>query len=290
MLTDIVISRFSNLLFYIQRTGKCSPKKFDLEKYISEDNIDVLFYGKNEKIIWKRLQKSIGREQMNRFQQVVKPLKLTFTSYWKKESKTVLKWKKYFQMHTTEINGMLNDSKKLCGIKHLSFSNVPIYLLSDPSTKSKEINAWFSWTPKESFMVVEIPFGLQPSKNHFPIAVLCHEFFHLLLRKNQNLHSRIKECARTNSKFLTKIIDNGMPEKMFLEEVLLSSFLPEGYLSEKHLGIKINQNPTKPKDLLDWRRHAAFELKNVVKRYIEKGYVIDQKYLTLLINTLKAKK
>ena len=184
---SIKISRLSNLLFFAQKTNKYNLVKFDLQKYLADKNINLSFYGKDENKIWKQIEKSIGKQNTKQIKKAIIPLKFDFSSHWSKISKHLLLWKQYFQNNQSIFQQAILELKKLSGIKYSTISKIPIYLISDPVSNDKEINAWFSWTPKENFIVVEIPLGLKAPNNFFPLAVLAHEFFHLMLRKNKNL-------------------------------------------------------------------------------------------------------
>lgn len=283
---SIIISRFSNLLFFAQRTNQYRLVKFNLQKYLADKNLNLSFYGKSESKIWKQIEKSIGKQNTRQMKKSVMPLKLLFASRWHRTSKHLLLWKRYFQNNQSLFQKTILEIKKLSGIKHFAVSKIPVYLISDNSSKDKEINAWFSWTPKESFIVVEIPFGLKVPNNFFPVSILAHEFFHLMLRKNKNLFSKIIKTAEENEKIFTKL-SKGMPNRIFLEELLLSSFIPEGYLTEKYFNAKVVAYTSKPKDLLRWRKFIAFELYQTVKKYTDDTRQIDEKYLKDLIRVIK---
>ena len=100
--------------------------------------------------------------------------------------------------------------------------------------------------------------------NFFPLAVLAHEFFHLMLRENKNLFLKITKIAQKNEKLFTKL-SKEIPSRIFLEELLISSFIPEGYLSEKYFNTKVVSRISKPKDLLSWRKFIAFKLYQIAK-------------------------
>ena len=286
MYLSIKISRLSNLLFFAQKTNKYNLVKFDLQKYLADENINLSFYGKNENKIWKQIKKSIGKQNTKQIKKAIIPLKFDFSSHWSKISKHLLLWKQYFQNNQSIFQQAILELKKLSGIKYSTISKIPIYLISDPVSNDKEINAWFSWTPKENFIVVEIPLGLKAPNNFFPLAVLAHEFFHLMLRKNKNLFLKITNIARENDKLFTKLA-GGMPNRIFLEELLISSFIPEGYLSEKCFNTKIISHTSKPKDLLGWRKFVAFKLYQATKKYINDTRQIDENYLRDLMGIIK---
>lgn len=195
-------------------------------------------------------------------------------------------WKQYFQSNQLLFRQSISDVKKLSGVKYFVFSKIPVYLTPVSHKENKEISARFSWTPKKSFIVVEIPSGLKIPNNLFPISVLVHEFFHLMLRENKNLILEIKKIAEKNGKLFAKLSDN-MPSRMFLEELIISSFIPEGYLVEKYFNIKVTTYTLRPNSLLTWRKTIAFRLYRTAKKYIDDARQIDKKYLGLLIETVK---
>ena len=286
MYLSIRISRLSNLLFFAQKTDGHNLIKFDLRKYLINDNIDRLFYGENKNKIWKQIEESIGKQKAEQMKKVIISLDQVFTSHWRKASRHLLLWKQYFQNNQSLFQQAILELKKLSGIRHFTVSKIPIYLISDPVSNNKEISAWFSWMPKESFIVVEIPLDLKAPNNFFPLAVLAHEFFHLMLRENKNLFLKITNIARENDKLFKKLTED-IPNRIFLEELLISSFIPEGYLSEKYFNTKIIIPSSKPKDLLGWRKFIAFKLYQVTKKYVNDARQIDENYLKDLILVIK---
>ncbi|MBU2068007.1 hypothetical protein KKE13_00255, partial [Patescibacteria group bacterium] len=62
----LIISRFSNLLFFVQKTNQVRLTGFNLQKYLA-DNVDISFYGKSESEIWKQIRKSIGKQNTEQF-------------------------------------------------------------------------------------------------------------------------------------------------------------------------------------------------------------------------------
>ena len=285
---QIIISRLSNFLFFIQKTDKKNLIKFDLKNYFSDENFDLLFYEKSNDKIWEQIKKSIGKEKIKQFQKSIEPLKTTFDPYWRNEANRLLSYKKYFQSNELLLQRVITDIKRLSGMQRFAIVHVPIYFISDFTHSDDEIHAWFSWTPKKSFIVIETPSGFKPRTNSFPISVLAHEFFHMMLRKNKNLFSKIGKIAESNKELLEKLSE-GMPHRLFLEELLISSFIPEGYLNKKHFQSKIITRVTKPKNLLAWRKFIAFKLKQTAKVYVDNLRCIDEKYLKDLIKVIKQK-
>jgi len=286
MSLSIKISCLSNLLFFIQKTNGHNLIKFDLRKYLSDEKLNLSFCGKSENKIWRQVEKVIGKENTKQIKKYTIPLEPVFASHWSKASGHLLLWKRYFQNNQLMLKQAILGIKNLSGIKHFTISKIPIYLISNPASNDKEINAWFSWAPRENFIVVEIPLGLKVPNNFFPLAVLAHEFFHLILRKNKKLFLKITNIAKEKDKLFTKLAE-GMPNRIFLEELLVSSFVPEGYLSEKYFNTKVVSHTSKPKDLLRWRKFIAFKLYQMAKKHIKDTRQIDENYLKDLIGVIK---
>lgn len=277
---SIIISRFSNFLFFVQK-----QRNF-LADYPSDKPLDLSFYEKNEHAIWKQIELSIGKHAAKKIKNAITPSKHEFSLYWNATSKHLLLWKRYFQNNQFLFQQALAETNALCGIKRFSISNIPIYLISDPASNDNEISAWFSWTPKQSFLVVEIPHDLTPPDHLFPISVLAHEFFHLSIRKNKTLTLIIIALAQKNNSLIAKMAD-GMPNKMFLEELLVSSFIPEGYLGKRYFNAKISPIKQRPKTLLQWRKFVASHLCQMAQTYINSRRAIDEQYLKTILKIIR---
>ena len=287
---QFIISYFSNLLFFAQKTNQRYLVKIDVQKYLADEKVNILFYGKNENKIWREVNKATGKQNVKQIKKFLTLLKFKFSSYWRKASKQLFLWKKYFRINQFLFQQIILSIRKLSGTKHFSFFKIPIYLISNSCSDDSEINAWFSWTPNESFIVIEIPFGLKPSNNLFPLGILAHEFFHLILKKNTALASQINKLIRKNIKSFPKLLDTHISNRMFLEELLISSFIPEGCLCKKYLEIKAAASISKPKNLLGWRKLIAFKLYKTAKNYLCNARQIDKKYIECIINIIKRNK
>jgi len=287
MRLSIVISHFSNLLFFIQKTSQFRSVRLALQKCLAHENINLFFYGKNENEICRRIEESAGEQCVKQFQKIIVSPKSIFYPYWFKESKNLLLWKKYFQNNLSLFRRVIFDIEKLSGVARFTISKIPIYLISDPAHSDKEIHSWFSWTQKKSFIVVEIPRGLKPSNDLFPVSILAHEFFHLIFREDKNLFPQINKMAKESGKLFTKL-SGGMTDRIFLEELLISSFIPEGYLGEKYFHTKITTCfNMRVNNLLAWRRFAAYKLKQTAKDYVNKSQPIDEEYIRALVSAIK---
>jgi len=284
MRLPITISKFSNLLFFVHKSNTLTNR--ELKEQLSAENIDLLFYGKNKKEIWRQLIKKLGGKRTKQIKSEIAYLLPNFVSFWNKKAKHLLAWKQYLQSNQLIFERAIFDTKKLTGVRNYHFSKIPIFLIVTPHN-GHSIEAWFSWTPKKSFLVVEIPANLKtPMNNYFAISVIVHEFFHLLLRNNKKLFTLICNTALKNKTALAKLSD-GMPERIFLEELLISSFIPEGYLSNKYFKTKIPRADKSEDGLLAWRKFIAAKLRPLSKNYVDNLMEVDKKYINNLMAIVK---
>jgi hypothetical protein len=286
MRLSIVISRPVNLLFFAQKKDQYHPNIFNLQKYSSDNNLDLLFYEKSERRIWEQIRKTIGKQNVEKIKETIASLQPSFITHWHRASKNLLSWKQYFENNQILLQKTFTTIKKLSGVKNFPLSKTPLYIVSDIQKKYKEINAWFSWTPKKNFIVIEVPPGLKPN-SYFPLSILMHEFFHLVLRRNKKIIFQINKVAQENKQLLTKISKECTSNRIFLEELLISSFIPEGQLSKKYFHTKINNPIAKPKNLLLWRKTVAYKSHSIAKKYIDNTQEIDTKYIQYIAGIIK---
>jgi hypothetical protein len=183
------------------------------------------------------------------------------------------------------LEHMITNICSLCGIRNF-LDRVPINLIYGKN--NKEIFAWFSWTPHKSIITIE--FNKSPKiDNQFMIMVLVHELFHLMLRKNKILMQKISRYTKSNEPILKKIKEKNLLPRMILEELIVSSFLPEGYLSKNYFNKPIRKisNKFSHDDLIDWRRYIAYKIQRYARLYFNKKKTIDDAYINEIINLIK---
>ncbi len=183
------------------------------------------------------------------------------------------------------LESMIINICSLCGIKTFS-DRVPINLIYGKN--NKEIFAWFSWTPKNSMITIEFSRSRKVN-NQFMIMVLVHELFHLVLRKNKKLMRKISKHTKSNESILKKIKEKNLSSRMILEELIISSFVPEGYLSKKYFNksIKLMSSESLCNELLDWRRYIAHKMQRHAQLYSKRKQIIDDTYINKIINVIK---
>jgi len=235
-------------------------------KIILEKNLDVLFFQNNT---WVNLSEFFDKKDLYLFHDQYRVFSVRKNIEWRIHKHILLQWKKYFESNEQIINKLIHKEHKLTDVKNFDLSAIPIYLTIN--INSKDVSAWYSVSNNNMFLVIEIPPNKKPNYNNlFPCAILLHEYFHLLIRRNYKLLQTINNFSKN------------INDKHFFEELIISSFVPEGYLGIKFLNVKKLKYSSKSKDLLDQRRYIADKMYNHAYKYVESNKKIDQLYLNLV--------
>ncbi|MDP2947015.1 MAG: hypothetical protein Q8N88_02785 [Nanoarchaeota archaeon] len=210
-------------------------------------------------------------------------LKLTILS----KNKSLQKHVKQLTKNSTILNDLIVEIFSLCGIDHFT-NSVRIYLIH--KRNNQEMFAWFSWTPQKSFITVEFN-NLDKIDDKFLILVLAHELFHLILRKNKNLIRKIIKYIKPNQLIFQKIKEERLLPRIILEELIVSSFIPEGCLSKKYFNMPIKKiSKFLYDDLIDWRRYVAYKMQKSAQTYLKNERIIDDKYIKEIVMLVRKKK
>lgn len=186
--------------------------------------------------------------------------------------------------NSTTLSILIDKIFLLCGIR--SFANpIPVYLIRKKT--NQEVFAWFSWTPQKSFITIEFNKS-NKINNQFLLLILAHELFHLILRKNKKLIQKITEYAKSNKSTLQTIKENQLLPRIVLEELIISSFIPEGCLSKKTFRKYIKTiSEFLYNDLIDWRRYIAYKMRTNAQAHVKSKKTIDDKYIKKIIELIK---
>ena len=184
------------------------------------------------------------------------------------------------------LNRLLSKIFLLCQISNF---NDPTKINLIYKKTNQEIFAWFSWTPQDSFITIEFN-KLNKIDDQFIILVLAHELFHLILRKNKNLVRTIIKYSKLHTSCLQQIKETRLLPKIILEELIISSFIPEGYLSKKYFNKSIKKiSKFLYNDLIDWRRYIAYKMQFYAKTYLKNKQTIDNNYIEKIIKLIEEK-
>lgn len=263
MQVKYIISKTTHHLFALRKSS--SLRDQSLKANLLKEQNEYLFFANNQTELWRRLKNNFSETEIKRLKNNFVTSQNDFEKEWQILFQQLQIWKIYFQKNNHILKKILLH---FAALTHNNLRSINVFLLVNDS---KDLHAWFSWTETETFIVLEIP-KQADAHGLFPISVLGHEILHILLRKKKKFNQLIAATARDNQL-----------EKMFFEELVVSSFLPEGYLSHLCCNTTIPDNAQKPQDLLSWRRYVAKYMANITKEYIESARKLDQHYLDAVI-------
>lgn len=238
--------------------------------------------------LWQIIKKIIGQEKTKQLKLVFRIFKPKFDPVFKKRYKDFRKLKKAIQNQQSAIKQALPIIHSLCNISQFKLpSPLTIKLLF--SQGKNDIQAW---AYKKTIAIEGLSYPLNKI-NDLINEVLLHEYFHLALNRNRKIKSKIISLTKTHKQTLLKLNISEWPPHVILEEALISTFLPEGYLGEKlsHKNIKkeaLKQIKRKKIErLLKIRYFCALKMYDLANKYVDNQKPIDTKYLIALLKTLK---
>jgi hypothetical protein len=187
----------------------------------------------------------------------------------------------YFKDHRRKIDEILNVFFLLAGVRKTAITKITINL------KSSQKEECEGWTMSDDSIAIK--YSAKHSLSEVCLLIIPHEIFHLIIWKNKTLTLKMDRLAEDNSEKLKKINFENWEIHMILEELLISSFIPEGYLAEKFLGTDVQKKAQKEimknhrECFLCERYKSAYKLYPFAKKYVENKKKIDSRYLKAII-------
>lgn len=238
--------------------------------------------------MWEKTTKEHLAGKTRLCQSIIQSFEKRFSALWRQEEPKLIALRRHLLNKKHIIERAMRIVHHLTGARMFSaYSTIPIYLTISSSRK-KDVVGWFSRFNNKTDLVLECS-GLSADNYLEPIFV--HELFHYAVGKSASLKHEIETTARQEQKVLAAISD-GMPPILALEELLLSSFVPEGYLSQLFFGTRITPKRRietgKNKDnFTSTRTYCAYQLREMAQTYINNKRQIDTNYLLSLIDVIK---
>lgn len=266
---------------WIERTGALTKSDYQILNEFKKIHIEnqllfLNFFDPKCQIPWNCIENKTGKNKSAKLKNILEYFQPRFNKIWPEE-KTKL------QMLKTGLEKKFNSRSKaprkiisLCNFKEDEI-NITSYLILSASSHP-DCNCWTS----ENVITLECSGWPRKRFNEISDEIIPHELFHILLRKNKPLISKIRTATNENTSLLSKINLEKWKASMVLEELIISSFIPEGYLTRK--------TPKKPSGIKDFqsiREEFAYLLHDKAKEYVRFQKKIDQNYIDSVIDKLK---
>ncbi len=279
---------------WIQKTGKLKPKeKANLNTFSkilqqTKINLESIFLFEEYKKVWPTISRKVNKTESEQIQLIFKIFESRFNKIWSEENKKLKIIAKKFKGQNSQINSRLETIKKLCGLKKQQLSKKIEVRLLLSSHSQEECQGW-SFKDK---IVLECSGWPLQKIDYLINNIFLHECFHILFKKNQKLSRVLKVMLNTHNKILKKFISKIWSPEIIFEEVLISSFLPEGYLTEKFSKINVQQIAKKEllkqknDNLTRLRYFSALYFYDLAKKYVEENKPLDKFYFEKVIECI----
>ena len=278
---------------WLEKTGALNGEELAaLEKFTqifihAPGSLEFIFLTDQPKDAWPRVQKMIGGLKTNQLKSILFLYENKFQQIWEVEKNKLEKISQSFQEQNRDLNKNVLTITRLCGLrKNAVPKNIDLTMLL--SAKCEEGQGW-SWKSK---IILECSNWPREKINYLINCVFLHELFHFLIKKNTTIATIIKKESKKIQKYLPKSLKLWRPE-IILEDAVISSFLPEGYLAEKFCGINSQKKAKKElgkksnDSFTKLRNHSALEMYQTAKEYVEKNKVVDNVYIEEIIEQMK---
>lgn len=265
-------------------------KKLLLKYSFGSKFLGIPFIAAPDTVVWKEVEKWVSEIEYNDLKKIFSTLKPRFERIWQNEKMKLAGWKNTLTKELAEQKYQnLEKNIEAFFSQKPQFHNIDVYLLISATGSGGGANIG----PRR--VTVECT-ALPAGQIQQVLGMLYHEVIHLAFEYGyyQNLLRRF--LGSIENKFSEKHAFFGIGRGLgvIINEAVVSSLLPEGYLASKYfdrdvlrnaekiLG-KNFENVTKDRkcDFGAYRLFVAAKLLPIVKDYIENKRPVDKEYLYL---------
>jgi hypothetical protein len=263
----------------------------EFKKFFSShpyEEIEAIFMTSGWSVLSNTLKKRIGKQKLKSLRNIFDDFSPRFETIWRKKNNRLLKTKLVVSSDIKKIKDSLKTVGILCGMPKIKTKSLSVYLIMGSEVKG-DMSGWYSLMGNRMDLALECSNTLDKESKNFLKMILIHELFHYAIRKNAKILKTLDNLSIKNKAWLRKAWRNIQPWHS-LEELLVSSFVPEGYLKEKYFNLTIK--PTNLKKISNFvyaRQYVGYKMKEFAKSYIETGKLIDVDYLEILLNDVHKK-
>jgi hypothetical protein len=284
------LSNWNNAVFptrrkeWIKRTGRLTAadismlEKFGVIHKASDPLLFLIFFDPHYPDPWRMVGKKIGPQKTKELKNILDYFSARFQKIANEEKSKLERLLKKLVQKNIATTSTVKNITRLCGIKENGTKKITC-LLGMSASSVPDCNGWTSGN------TIVLECSGWPAKRTKEIyqEIIPHELFHILLRNNGRLLKKLRELAAENESSLAEINLEGYSSRMAFEEIILSSFIPEGYLIHK----KIEPPRKKPKDFQAIRQQFAYLLRDEAKKYVVAQKPIDKVYMEKVMGEIK---
>jgi len=290
---------------WIKRTGALTVKekkvlkifKKILKKYDFREKdgkrlyLGIPFITSPDKKIWATVKKWVNKEEFKKIKQVFEIFNKRFNKIWLNSKKEMGITKKLLSCNLNKKREIKNILKYFSILYQKEVDNkllIKIYLFHHP------INNPFLFSGGANLNKDELTFEcskiiFNTSSEEKAIRLILHELIHCYFEESRfrkllkNYLDKIDSKKFTN----TAVFKETKSIKIIINEMIVDSMMPNGYLAEKYFHFKVKKKfknikeieNKKNKLLADYRKLATYHLYPVLKKYLSKRKPLDENYI-----------
>jgi hypothetical protein len=261
---------------WIRRTGKLTRKDSEMLKRFgaihaaSDPLLFLLFFDPHHADPLRALDKKIGKKKTSEIREILEYFHVRFYKLWPTEKAKLERMRKMLMREKIGEKSTVKSIMRLCGVKKIKDEQIFCYLNMSASSVP-DCNGWTS----DNVIVLECSGWPMRQFREIHREIIPHELFHILLRDNKRLLQNVRRIAAANESPLSKINFEHWSSRMVFEEIVISSFIPEGYL----IHARPNRPKGKPRDFQSVRKRFAYLLRAQAMQYVTSQKAIDPHYL-----------
>ncbi|MBI1863951.1 hypothetical protein HYS03_01950 [Candidatus Woesebacteria bacterium] len=287
--------------YWLEKTGPLTKKEEEtlqeVDSLFKKYNFGPNYWGhvlltEEDEIVWEKANKKFGAKDTEKFRHFEKVFSKRFEKIWTEDKNKLTEWKKVL-----ERSNQNKTSDKLIETLNSLFGKDGggevidvILLLSTPNTRGagggnlapRAITLEVSQTPDQYTTNVQL--------------MLWHELVHVIWEKGP--------YQKTFNNFHEKLLNSGalspvenVPLRVTLNEAVMESLLPYGYLGYKYFNYKskdyfneilskLENNFDKNQVMIYWRVYSANKLFELSQNYCERGKAIDKDFLEKVVKIM----
>lgn len=278
----------------LESGGALSPaEQSSIERFtsivsdISSNFIEAYFLISESGQVWTALEQEFGTQNITTLKEIFESFSQRFNLLWQREESSLVAVREYLTTQSEKINSAVATVSTLTQTTERisELMDIPLHLAIS-SREKDDILGWYSAFGTKMDLVLECS-GVSQEEFPFLDAVLLHEIFHIALKKNPQISSLITETTKNNLDFVSSLSEE-IPQPQIIEELLISSFTPEGCLASQNFGTTVEKvDDYIPHNFVSIRRYCAHIMRQTAQQYINQNKSIDREYLSLLIEKIK---
>ena len=250
--------------------------------------LGIPFITNSDEIVWEKVKNWAGESEYDRLRKIFLVFEPRFEKIWQSEKAKLANWKNALTKELTEqkYQDLEKDLETFFNQKP-QFRNIDVYLLISATGSGGGANIG---PERVTLECTALPTNQIPRV----LGGLYHEVTHLTFEYGyyQNLLRGFLALIEDGFSEKHAFFGSGRGLRVIINEAVMSSLLPEGYLASKYLNRDVFHNAEKilgknfeniakdrECDFRSYRLFVAAKLFPLVKDYIENKKPVDERYL-----------